>query len=63
MTNITHKRTKMGNKSQVTLQPIEMHSASAAGRRKISSCFAFCPAEQEDQNPSTIGTTISGAMM
>lgn len=39
MTNITHKRTKMDNKSQVTLQPTEMHSASAAESRNIS---LFC---------------------
>lgn len=36
MTNITHKGTKKGNKSPVTLQPIKMHSAGAAGRIKIS---------------------------
>lgn len=51
----------MGNKSQVTLRPIEMHSAIAAESGKISSCFTFCPAEQEDQDPWTTGTTNAGA--
>lgn len=41
MTNITHKRTKKGNKSPVTLQPIKMHSAGVAGRIKISIHFTF----------------------
>lgn len=40
----------MGNKSQVTLQPIEMHSASAAESRNIS-LFCILPSAEEDQNP------------
>lgn len=47
MTNITHKRTKKGNKSPVTLQAIKMHSAGVAGGIKISPHFTFFPAEKE----------------
>lgn len=47
MTNITHKRTKKGNKSPVTLQPIKMHSAAVAGRIKNSPHFTFFLAEKE----------------
>lgn len=47
MTNITHKRTKRGNKSPVTLQPIKMHSAGVAERIKISPHFTFFAAEKE----------------
>lgn len=47
MTNITHKRTKKGNKSPVTPQPIKMHSAGVAGRIKISLHFTFFLAEKE----------------
>lgn len=47
MTNITHKRTKKGNKSPVTLQPIKMHSAAVAGRIKISPHFTFFLAKKE----------------
>lgn len=46
MTNTTHKRTKKGNKSQVTLQPIRMHLAGVAESRKFFPRFTFCPAEQ-----------------
>lgn len=47
MTNITCKRTKKGNKSPVTLQPIKMHSAAVAGRIKNSPHFTFFLAEKE----------------
>lgn len=47
MTNITHKRTKKGNKSTVTLQPIKMQSAGFAQRIKISPHFIFFLAEKE----------------
>lgn len=47
MTNITHKRTKKGNKSPVTLQPIKMHSAAVAGRIKNSLTLQFFLAEKE----------------
>lgn len=48
MTNTTHKRTKRGNKSQVTLQPIKMHSAGVAERRAFSMHFTFCCAENRE---------------
>lgn len=47
MTNITHKRTKRGNKSPMTLQAIKMHSAGVAGGIKISPHFTFFPAEKK----------------
>lgn len=53
MTNITHKGTKKGNKSPVTVQPIKMHSAGVAERIKISSHFTFFLAVKEISESSS----------